>query len=94
MRKHNREPVKHTCPDINKLIKGLDEIAKMIKGYDRIDDVDDLKDIISDIENTLSDYDSTLEDLRYANDSLREWGINEAEEVDKLENKLYSYENA
>ena len=85
---HHREPIKHTCPDIDKLIKGIDEINKIIKGYRNLDDIDDLKDLIGDIENILWDYDSKLEELRKSNDELRSWGISEAQEVDKLEEKL------
>ena len=88
MRKHYREPIKHTCPDIDKLIKGQNEILKLIKNYQKIDDVDEFKDIISDIENILWDFDSELEKLRSANNALRDWGISEAEEVDKLESQI------
>ena len=69
---HHREPIKHTCPDIDKL-----------------DEVDALQDLIGDIELILWDYDSELEELRRSNDELRSWGISEAEEEDKLEEKLY-----
>ena len=88
MGKHYREPIKHTCPDIDKLIKGQNEILKLIKNYQKIDDVDEFKDIISDIENILWDFDNELEKLRSANDALRDWGISEAEEVDKLESQI------
>ena len=47
MGKHHREPIKHTCPDIDKLIKGQNEIMKIIRNYQKIDEVEDLKDIIS-----------------------------------------------
>lgn len=93
MGKHHREPIKHTCPDIDALIKGQNEIMKLIKNYQRIEEVEDLKDIISDIENILWDFEGELEKLRTANDTLRDWGISEAEEVDKLENDLYDLKN-
>ena len=93
MGKHQREPIKHTCPDIDKLIKGQNEIMKLIRNYQKIDDVDEFKDIISDIENILWDFEDKLEDLRKSNDTLRDWGISEAEEVDKLEDKIYVFEN-
>ena len=85
---HYREPIEHTCPDIDKLVKGIDEINKMLRGYKKLDEVDDLKDLISDIENTLWDFDTKLEELRRSNDTLRDWGISEAEQVDKLEEEL------
>ena len=93
MSKHNREPIKYTCPDIDKLIKGINEIQKLTKNYQKIDEVDDLKDILSDVENILWDFEDKLEELRRANDTLRDWGISEAEEVDKLEDKIYVFKN-
>jgi len=93
MGNHHREPIRHTCPDIYKIIKGLNEVQKTTKGYDRIDSIDELKDIISDIENILWGFEDKLEELRRSNDTLREWGISEAEEVDKLEDKIYVLEN-
>jgi hypothetical protein len=93
MGKHHREPIRHTCPDIDKLIKGQNEIMKLIRNYQRIDEVKDLKDIMSDIENILWDFEDKLEELRSSNDTLRDWGISEAEEVDKLEDKIYALQN-
>lgn len=92
MKKHHREPIKHTCPDIDKLIKGQNEIMKLIKNYQKIDEITDFKDIISDIENILWDFESELEKLRNSNDTLRDWGISEAQEVDRLEDKIYILE--
>ena len=93
MEKHHREPIKHTCPDIDKLIKGQAKIMKLIRNYQKIDDIDEFKDIISDIENILCDFDNELEKLRSSNDTLRDWGISEAEKVDELEDKIYALEN-
>ncbi len=93
MGKHNREPIKHTCPDIDKLIIGQNEIFKLIKNYQKIEDVNDFKNIISEIENILWDFENQLEQLRKSNDTLRDWGISEAEEVDKLENRIQYLEN-
>lgn len=90
---HHREPIKHTCPDIDKLIKGQNQITKLLKNYQKIDDIEDLRGIVSDIENILWDFEDELEKLRSSNDTLRDWGISEAEEVDKLEGKIYSLEN-
>ena len=92
MSKHHREPIKHTCPDIDKLIKGINEIQKLTKNYQKIDEVDDLKDILYDVENILWDFDNELEKLRSSNDTLRDWGISEAEEVDRLEENIIKNE--
>ena len=93
MGKHHREPIRHTCPDIDKLIKGISEIQKITKNFQKIDEVEYLKDILSDVENILWDFEDKLEELRKSNDTLRDWGISEAEEVDKLESKIYVFEN-
>jgi hypothetical protein len=90
---HHREPIKYTCPDIDRLIKGQNEIMKLIRNYQKIDDIDEFKDIISDIENILWDFEDKIEELRRSNDTLRNWGISEAEEVDKLEDKVFVLQN-
>ena len=81
---HHREPIKHTCPDIDKLVKGLREIEKTTKNYDKVDDVDDLKSILNEVENILWGFEDKLEELRKSNDTLRDWGVSEAREVDNL----------
>ena len=81
---HHREPIKHTCPDIDKLVKGLREIEKLTKNYDKVDDIDDLKNILNEVESILWGFEDRLEELRRSNDTLRDWGVLEAEEVDNL----------
>lgn len=81
---HHREPIKHTCPDIDKLVIGLREIEKTTKNYDKVDDVDDLKSILNEVENILWGFEDKLEELRKSNDTLRDWGVSEAREVDNL----------
>ena len=88
MSKHYREPVKHTCPDIDGLIEIINSMYKSIKGYEKLEDIEDLKSIISGIEWDFSDFTNILEKLRRSNDSLREWGIEESSKVDELESEL------
>jgi len=59
--KHYREPIRHTCPQID--------------------------DVIERLNNVVSETSRDLEDLRKANDMLRQWGIEEAEKVDELDNE-------
>jgi hypothetical protein len=93
MNKHYREPVKHTCPDIDKLIKGQNDIMKLTRNYHKIDDIDVFKDILNDIESILYDFEKQLEKLRSSNNELRTWGISEAEKVDELEDYISELEN-
>lgn len=88
---HHREPIKHTCPDIDKYIKWIK--FEIIQDRDlRNMSEDDLRDSASRMSSTLQDCIGYLEELRSSNDTLRKWGIGEAEEVDKLESKLSEYE--
>ena len=93
MGRHHREPIRHTCPEIDEIVKGIIEIQKVTKNYDRIEDIDDLQNIISQTENILWGFEDRLEELRRSNDTLRDWGVLEAEEVDRLENEVYELKN-
>jgi DNA repair ATPase RecN len=73
MRGHNREPIKNTCPNIDKRISELNSIKK------------DLRNSMDDIDSIINE----LEDLRASNSELRDWGREEAETVDKLEDENY-----
>ena len=84
MDKHYREPIKHTCPDIDKYIKSIKmEIVKdrELKNMGEQDLLDVASSMSSELERCI-DY---LEELRKSNETLRNWGICEAEEVDRLE---------
>jgi peptidoglycan hydrolase CwlO-like protein len=74
--KHNREPVKNTCPTIDSAI-----------GY-----IDQVKNATKDLYYWCEQAESDLEDLRSANDALRSWGSEEAERVDELENTVSELE--
>lgn len=68
-------PVKHTCPDINRVIKELRGIQKEakygMKEHERnSDDYQRYKDIEWPIDQIINQ----LEDLRTANRELLEWG--------------------
>ena len=84
MSTHKREPIAHTCPDIDKVLKSVSKIEKLSNTNGR-EDEDQLKDIISDIEFEISNINDLMEKLRRSNDELRAWGIEEAEKVDELE---------
>lgn len=91
-REHNREPIKHTCPDIDNYIKWIKfEIVKDrdLKNMDEKELFDAASSMSSQLESCI-DY---LEELRKSNDTLRQWGIEEARNVDYFESKLYELES-
>ena len=90
--KHYREPIKHTCPDIDKYIKWIKfEIIKErdLKNFSEKELFDAASSMSSQLESCI-DY---LEELRKSNETLRNWGITEADEVDSLNNYIEELEN-
>ena len=92
MSNHRREPIKHTCPDIDKYIKWIK--------YDIVEDrhlknmnEQDLYDAASTMSTTLENCIGYLEELRNSNYILRYWGIGEAGRVDELEDIIEELEN-
>jgi hypothetical protein len=81
--RHGREPIKHTCPDIDKVIDVLNGVMKMCEPKNG-ESEDDLIDRLQTVRHDLWGIDDILEKLRKANDELRQWGIEEADEVDRL----------
>jgi hypothetical protein len=85
--KHNREPIKHTCPDIDNYIKWIK--FEIVKDRDLKNmDEKELFDAASSMASKLDDCIGYLEELRKSNDILRCWGIEEADRVDELEVQL------
>jgi len=89
--KHYREPIKHTCPDIDKYIKWIKSDIEQDR-YLRNMDEKELYDCASTMASRLEDCIGYLEELRNSNDTLRCWGIEEAEKVDSLENYVEELE--
>lgn len=83
---------KITCPDIDRLIKSVRNIEKVLRM--RVDDMDEAISTINEIQYEISGFEDSLEQLRDANRSLREVaeraeGLEEevetlAEELDNL----------
>lgn len=87
---HHREPIRHTCPDIDKAIMIIESVIKsadLRRKEVSIESEED--DLLYDISSNLSDVPDILEKLRDCNNKLRDWGIEEAENVDRLENEVY-----
>ena len=84
MASHQREPIKHTCPDIDKYIRYIKMTIvqdRDLKNMDEKEIFDAASSMASELENCIG----YLEELRGSNDTLRLWGIEEAEKADKFE---------
>lgn len=84
MRKHDREPIEHTCPDIDRMIKRIKQAMVSERDLKSMDK-DDLFLSASEMCNELYDCMTFLEEMRKSNNELRMWGIEEATRVDELE---------
>lgn len=93
------EPVKNTCPDINRLQKIIKDIQSDFASFKDTDDINDFLDSMSNASWELRDIYDTLEDLRNSNSALRDWGhelISLAEqmesekdsEIEELQNEI------
>lgn len=96
-----REPVGHTCPDIDKIIASLKQIEEYINSavggiediQNRTDGTNFVDEMIRAIKSDLSeakylaDCSGMLEELREANSTLRSWGIDLADELETLEDQ-------
>jgi len=90
---HRREPVKFTCPLIDKCIEQIKAIIDKSVDVLYSRDVDTMEEWIEDTVWLLSEIIDTLEELRDSNSKLRDWGSNEASRVDELELKIEELEN-
>ena len=88
---HKREPIKHTCPDIDKYIRWIKMEIMDDRDLQRLDEKD-LFDTASSMRNQLEECINYLEELRSSNHELRMWGIEEADEVDSLNNYVEELE--
>ena len=68
------EPVRNTCPDINRLQKTIKDIQSDFASFKDTDDVNDFLDSINNASLELRNIYDTLEELRSANSALRDWG--------------------
>jgi len=91
MASHIREPIKHTCPDIDKYIKAIKQVLYKDRELEGLE-YDDLYSAAADMSYELESCIDYLEELRASNDELRQWGIEEAENVDELELKIEEIE--
>ncbi|KAA6342897.1 hypothetical protein EZS27_009357 [termite gut metagenome] len=78
-------PVKHTCPDIDKLIEKVREVLKLKPDLSS-------EEIISEINYHLWGFEDKLNELRYSNDELRKWGEGLEDELKESEAKIEALE--
>ncbi len=81
-------PVKHTCPDINRLIRKSNDAIKWLYDALKEDDLETVKNIINDAINEIEDIDGLAEDLRSDNQQLREWGEELEDEIEDLKAEI------
>jgi len=66
-----------TCPMIDAIIKKLNSAERSIRGFQKLDDVDELKEVIDSIHSDLfswNDLESDLEKIRKHVEKIRNWG--------------------
>jgi len=81
-----KEPVRHTCPDINSAQDVLKTIVNNFSSLNENNDIFDILDIISDVSYDLNGLIDTFEELRNSNASLRDWG----NEIQNIAEQLFS----
>ena len=80
-----REPVRHTCPDIDELKRYIEVAVKECKkDYESLDLA---QDGFSEVLYFIEDIPNELERLRDANSSLRDWGNALLDKVKELESE-------
>ena len=86
------EPIEHTCPDINKYIGEIQFTLRYIKGFDRVEGMETLIDLLNECENTLSSAIENFESIRKDNDKLRKWGQTLSDSMRKIISEVSDYE--
>ncbi len=76
------EPVKHTCPDIDRIKKNISSLIATLQSIDH----EEIYNVICDLESIGVGNWCELESLRDANGALRDWGnemVKDAEDSEK-----------
>lgn len=80
-------PVGHTCPDIDRVIKHINNALKIANdGMKMREKESDDWSMYDEIDSELGGLESDLEGLRESNSKLREWGEEAEELIESLEN--------
>lgn len=82
-------PVRHTCPDIDKVIKAIKTALSLSQdGKREVGRDNDLYIIFDGIEDELYGLSDNLEYLRSSNNALRNWGYELEKEIENLEAQI------
>lgn len=96
MTRRKTEPVRHTCPDINRMISTITDIVNEMNDCDDRYTNDDLLTFMrswsSDLESIGVGKWCDLEDLRNSNSALRDWGNEMYDDAELLEAERDDYE--
>lgn len=87
------EPVRYTCPDINRLQKTIKEIRDNFASFKEEDNIEDFLDAMNTASWELRDIYNTLEELRNANSALRDWGYELTSLAENLESEIGNLED-
>lgn len=89
MSRATREPVGHTCPDIDHVITNIYNTIKELNEVNRYLD----SSVLSSCINYLDGLESTMETIRSANDKLRDWGLESNSIIEDLEEEICHLED-
>lgn len=82
---HRREPIPYTCPQIDKIVGKIKYLSKQLpRDWGKLDDLEKLQELANEMQDLLEDCNSEFELLRRSNESLRNWGEQEAADFDEL----------
>lgn len=90
---HYREPIKHTCPNIDWTQDSVRNILTELRYIVTDTEPVYIERAMNNVESIVNDVVSKLEELRRSNDTLRQWGIDEASRADELEEMLDDVES-
>ncbi len=86
-------PVKHTCPDIDQVIKSIRMALKVTKNAMKQFKGEESYVYFDEIDAELYMLEGQLEDLRDANKALREWGEELDAELQGAAETIFTLEN-
>ena len=93
MKLHEREPIEHTCPDIDKYIRETTREIVKKRDLERLTESQFLS-IAAAMSSQLEYCIDYFEKLRESNHTLRQWGRDEAKKVDELIDRIDELESA